>query len=283
MYASPVPSIDLIRTGRYGKRAAGAGGTKASTNHEAVDMRAAVGTPVAAAIGGTVVQTITGWRSSKAPGTSRGRAIFARGMGGNQVVVRGDDGLDHNYAHLSSVGVEVGDRVETGQVIAKSGRSGIIEPHLHYGTWREVSPNKWVSVDPTMKLPWVGDKLNEYSKIKPKAPATPAEPTKPAAPAAPIPEDDMDKTRLYRNSRGDVALINPERGLLWHVPNRGILGYVTGPLAEALGLENTDQVSLPDDHYRLLCQITAQGHDAGMRSAYVARAYGTQPATTDQA
>jgi murein DD-endopeptidase MepM/ murein hydrolase activator NlpD len=83
--------------------------------HSGVDLRAAYGTEVPAAAGGQV--------------------IFAgdRGGYGTMVVIRHDDGFDTRYAHLSSMAVRVGDRVEAGHAIGRVGSSGrSAGPHLHF-------------------------------------------------------------------------------------------------------------------------------------------------------
>lgn len=164
MYASPLRT-PLIRTGKYGLRAAGAGGSKASANHEGTDLRAPVGTPFFPTVPGVVVQTVTGWRSASSPGVSSGRAIFRPGMGGNQVVVRGDDGRDHNFGHAQSVVVKVGQQVGLDTRLGTTGATGVSEPHLHYGVWVEYAPNRWRSVDPTPLLPWDGDKFGELKAV----------------------------------------------------------------------------------------------------------------------
>lgn len=58
----------------------------------------------------------------------------APGVIGNRVVIRHDDGIYSAYAHLrrGSAKVSVGDRVETGQLIAEVGNTGnTTQPHLH--------------------------------------------------------------------------------------------------------------------------------------------------------
>lgn len=169
MYASPL-RVPLIRTGRYGPRdpILLPGEKVTATVHEGVDVRAAVGTPVYPTIAGVVSQVVTGWLSPTRTGTSFGRSIFRPGAGGNQVVVRGDDGRDHNFGHLSRVLVKPGQRVHLGDQIAVSGTSGVYAPHLHYGIWLEYVPNRWRSLDPTPLLPWDGDKFGEL-KIADKA------------------------------------------------------------------------------------------------------------------
>lgn len=98
--------------------------------HNGVDMHAACGTAVVAAYRGTVIQA--GWN----------------GGYGNLVVI--DHGLYHGkqlvtkYAHLSRIGVRVGEKVDTAQGIALSGTTGLSTGcHLHF----EVKENG-VYVDP---------------------------------------------------------------------------------------------------------------------------------------
>lgn len=85
------------------------------------DFAVLAGTPVAAAAGGTVIaagEADDGW--------------------GTRVWVKDDDGNVHNYGHLSRANVQVGQRVEQGDVIALSGNSGASTgPHLSWDVWRE--------------------------------------------------------------------------------------------------------------------------------------------------
>jgi murein DD-endopeptidase MepM/ murein hydrolase activator NlpD len=91
-----------------------------------VDLSVPDGTPVHAMAGGTV--------------------RFAGVQSGFGTVVW----LDHGgevlsvYAHLSALDVRTGQVVRSGQVIARSGRSGnAAGPHLHFEVWRwgrEVDP-----------------------------------------------------------------------------------------------------------------------------------------------
>ena len=62
---------------------------------------------------------------------------------GNHVIVQIEPGVWAFYAHLQmgSVGVEIGDRVVTGQPIGRLGNSGnSIGPHLHFGLIDGVNP-----------------------------------------------------------------------------------------------------------------------------------------------
>lgn len=66
---------------------------------------------------------------------SRGRVAFAGTMSGYGYVVILDHGggLRTLYAHLSALGVEAGQEVDGGAVIARSGSSGSATgPHLHF-------------------------------------------------------------------------------------------------------------------------------------------------------
>lgn len=84
--------------------------------HAGLDIAAPTGTPVYAAVGGTV--TASGWN------------VFGYG---NLVIVRGAGGRDYYYAHNSSLLVRVGQTVRQGQVIARVGSTGNSSgPHLHF-------------------------------------------------------------------------------------------------------------------------------------------------------
>jgi len=92
--------------------------------HTGVDFKASIGTPIKAALSGTVVGMFD---TDSVPGCySFGRWIM----------VRHDDGLSTLYAHLSVQSVSVGEHVETGQVIGYSGNTGYTTgPHLHFGVY----------------------------------------------------------------------------------------------------------------------------------------------------
>ena len=87
----------------------------ATTYHRGIDWATPTGTSVMASCGGTVTQA--GW------GGSYGYTILITHPGGTQT----------RYAHLSSIGVSVGQSVTQGQVIGRSGNSGrSTGPHLHF-------------------------------------------------------------------------------------------------------------------------------------------------------
>ena len=69
------------------------------------------------------------------------------GIFGNCVIVDHGMGLQTLYAHLSSIEVSPGDRVEKGQQIGLSGQTGLAGgDHLHYATLLQghpVSPVEW--------------------------------------------------------------------------------------------------------------------------------------------
>ena len=99
----------------------------------AIDIIADVGTPVVAARPGTVVWFKDDYHIS---GT---QAYFMDKA--NYVTLLHDDGTYATYAHtlLGSVAVELGQRVEQGELIAKSGNSGFSTgPHLHFVVQRNM-------------------------------------------------------------------------------------------------------------------------------------------------
>ena len=85
--------------------------------HTGVDLRESYGTEVRATARGTVV------------------SAGAAGGYGNMVEVDHGNGLATRYAHLASIRVDVGERVEKGAVVGEVGATGrATGPHLHYET-----------------------------------------------------------------------------------------------------------------------------------------------------
>jgi len=88
-------------------------------------------------------------RQSAVPASNKGVVVYAEPLTiyGNTVVIDHGLGLQTLYAHLSSITVKVGDAVEKGQEIARTGSTGLaIGDHLHYevlvnGT--SVTPLEW--------------------------------------------------------------------------------------------------------------------------------------------
>ena len=82
--------------------------------HQGIDIPLATGVAVRSVKGGTVIESDT------------------RGGYGNTVVVDHGNGVTTRYAHLSKLGVSVGDKVTTGQAVGKAGQTGrATGPHLH--------------------------------------------------------------------------------------------------------------------------------------------------------
>lgn len=89
-------------------------GWRSSGFHHGVDIAGKIGDPIRAAASGEV--TFTGYRP----------------VYGRMVMVSQDDGGETLYAHVSEVHVSVGERVSSGQVIARVGNTGrSTGPHLH--------------------------------------------------------------------------------------------------------------------------------------------------------
>ena len=82
-----------------------------------IDIAASVGTNVVAAASGTVITL-----------AQLGNRSF-----GNYLEIQHDDGTKTLYAHLNSFNVRKGQRVNQGDVIGKSGKTGnVTGPHLHF-------------------------------------------------------------------------------------------------------------------------------------------------------
>lgn len=132
--------------------------------HRAIDLRAAVGTPVYAAEDGTV-DWVQAWDGH----STRGNQSY-----GNLVRIRHDDykggKLQTLYAHLKESKVKYGQAVKEGELIGYSGNSGnSTGPHLHFevrlnGT--RYNPLNWMDSDFTVKDDATGAHLGTYTSVK---------------------------------------------------------------------------------------------------------------------
>ncbi|CAL9475732.1 hypothetical protein SUDANB58_02948 [Streptomyces sp. enrichment culture] len=118
----------------YGLSASfGSGGKRWAHRHTGQDFAVPVGTPVRAVGAGRVVR------------------VSCAGAFGMQVVLQHADGYCTQYAHLSAIAVEQGDRVGAGQWIGRSGSTGNSSgPHLHFEV--RATPSTGSALDP---VPWL--------------------------------------------------------------------------------------------------------------------------------
>ena len=131
----PLPLVVPVTSG-FGWRVHPLTGTRRF--HSGVDLGAAYGTPVLAALAGQVVA-----------------ADFDGGYGLRVLVQTqvGDQVVQTLYAHLSGVSVQVGQVVQPGQPLGFVGSSGATTgPHLHFEL-RELIDGQWSSVDSQPLLP----------------------------------------------------------------------------------------------------------------------------------
>lgn len=124
----PCPSSNRITSG-FGKRDSPTEG--ASSNHQGIDIGAAMGENIIASASGTV--TISTYSYSA----------------GNYIMIHHGGGIYTVYMHSSERLVSAGDEVSQGQVIAKVGSTGYSTgSHLHFGirvNGRYVNPMNYVS------------------------------------------------------------------------------------------------------------------------------------------
>ncbi len=96
--------------------------------HDGIDIGMPIGTPVLAALSGTVLAT--GNTDVKSPS---GKMCYSFGK---WVMVKHGNGLATLYAHLSSIEVSAGQAVSTGSELGLSGMTGYATgPHLHFGVY----------------------------------------------------------------------------------------------------------------------------------------------------
>ncbi|MFJ5260459.1 M23 family metallopeptidase [Streptomyces sp. NPDC088387] len=105
-----LPTSSYTLTSTFGQ----AGALWSSGYHTGLDFAAPTGTPIKAVHGGTITEA--GWNGSY----------------GYKTVLTLDDGTEIWYAHQSSIGVSVGQKVTTGEVIGRVGATGnVTGAHLH--------------------------------------------------------------------------------------------------------------------------------------------------------
>ncbi|WP_418667399.1 M23 family metallopeptidase [Allofournierella sp.] len=110
--------------------------------HRAVDLQAAVGTPVYAAAVGTV-SAVHQWNGTVTCGDTNSY--------GNMVKLAHGEGLETLYAHLDRLAVVPDQPVSAGEVIGYSGNTGhSFGPHLHFevrAQGRRENPLCWLDPD----------------------------------------------------------------------------------------------------------------------------------------
>ena len=117
--------------------------TRSGHRHEAIDILAPRGTPVRAAVSGTI------------------RKLFLSKAGGNTIYEFDDAGVYcYYYAHLDGYAKELreGMRVERGSVIGFVGSTGNADPrtpHLHFAVFRLGEEQQW----------WKGTAVNPYPAL----------------------------------------------------------------------------------------------------------------------
>ena len=125
-FRRPLKNISV--SSRYGRRVHPVSGKR--TTHHGVDLKAPMNTPVYAPASGVV--TYSGWMTGY----------------GKIVIIDHGKGYTTRYAHLNRWIVGKGSKVRKGQLIAKTGSTGISTgPHLHYEIRKNGS-----SIDPTSAL-----------------------------------------------------------------------------------------------------------------------------------
>ena len=105
---------------------------------------------------------IAGVSNTPIVAANHGKVVFAGPIGiyGNVIVLDHGYGLHSLYGHLSQINVQVGDRVEKGEVMANSGESGLaFGDHLHFEirvNGVPVNPIEWIDSS------WVQNKIEAF-------------------------------------------------------------------------------------------------------------------------
>ncbi|MFD4644401.1 M23 family metallopeptidase [Lentzea sp. NPDC058436] len=107
-------------------------GARWGTSHNGVDIANAIGTPIVAAMEGTVIEA----------GPASGFGLWVR--------VQHEDGTITVYGHMNTIDVPQGAKVKAGQQIATIGNRGqSTGPHLHFEVWvgggQKINPVGWLA------------------------------------------------------------------------------------------------------------------------------------------
>lgn len=106
------PLLNTI-TSPFGDRVHPISGSKQF--HNGVDIRGKTGDKIQSPDSGTVVD------------------VYSNSTGGNQLIIKHDNGYTTGYAHLSKALVKTGEKVTKGQVIGEVGATGnVTAAHLHF-------------------------------------------------------------------------------------------------------------------------------------------------------
>ena len=115
------PLDNVIITQNFGYTKFALSGAYGGSQHNGMDMGAPVGTPIKAPLTGTVRNV---GNTDAVPGCY---------SWGKWILIDHPNGLSSMFAHLSHIGVQVGQRVGTGDIVGYVGNTGYSTgPHLHY-------------------------------------------------------------------------------------------------------------------------------------------------------
>ncbi len=93
-----------------------------------------------------------------------GEVVFSEynGIYGNNLIIKHILGLYSLYGHCSTIFVQKGDKIKAGEVVAKTGKTGLaLGDHLHFGIivqGIEVRPDEWIDKD------WIKKNIIDVAK-----------------------------------------------------------------------------------------------------------------------
>jgi murein DD-endopeptidase MepM/ murein hydrolase activator NlpD len=113
--------LDSVRITQYfGNTEFAKSGAYNGKGHNGIDLAASIGTPLHAALTGTIQAT---------GNTDEYKGCYSYGK---WILLRHPNGISTLYAHLSEIAVSKGDSIRTGEVIGYTGNTGYTTgPHLH--------------------------------------------------------------------------------------------------------------------------------------------------------